>query len=543
VIAARLRRSVVHAIAGCSALAVLATAGCTAVPGARDAGGSTTATPAPSGSPTATPPPIPPSTPITPITRNGAGVPLAPTSYYRQKLTWRDCGAASEPFECSTLRVPRDYRSPAPSIRLAVLRRSAEDRGARIGSLVVNPGGPGASGVEYARYASQSFSADVLRRYDIVGFDPRGVGSSSPPVRCLDDSRTDEWLSMDVSPDTPAEIRRLTRFDASFARSCQRHTGAVLGHVSTVEAAADLDVLRAALGETTLTYFGASYGTLLGATYAQEFPARVGRMVLDGAVSPTVTVEQAAKAQAVGFDQALDALLADCVTRTSCPVGSTVPTARTAVVRLLARLDRHPLPTATNRPLTQQLAENGIAEALYSRSQWPVLLLALQAARRGYGAGLLMLADNYSQRVDGSYQSLLLQANVAINCLDSGPTGQTPPELLAQEPAYREAAPVFGVTLLWSSVQCDDWPVRAPYPTPTITAAGAAPIVVVGTTRDPATPYAWSRELAGALESGVLVTRDGDGHTGYHRGSSCVDTAVDTYLVQGRPPADGTRCS
>lgn len=466
-------------------------------------------------------------------------MPLAPASYYDQKLTWTNCSQNGEAFECSTLKVPLDYRSPTTSISLSVLKRPAD--GKRLGSLVVNPGGPGASAVEYAMFANNVFSAGVTRRYDVVGLDPRGVGRSAP-IRCIDTLQTDEWLSMDDTPDTAAEIARLAVFDTMFAQACKKNTGVVLGHVSTVEAAADMDLLRAALGETKLNYFGASYGTLLGATYAQEFPARVGRFVLDGAVSPTASADTAAKAQAAGFETALTAFAANCLTQ-SCPFGDSKAAVRAKVASFLLELDKHPLPTGSSRVLTEQLAETGVVGALYSRDDWVVLRLALVQAFDGNGGGMLALADGYSRRVNGGYTSSLLEANVAISCLDSGTAGTSVADVESRAAGYESVAPIFGASSRWSRLACHGWPVTAEFRPPALTAAGAGPIVVIGTTRDPATPYAWAKELASTLTSGVLLTRDGDGHTGYRQGSTCVDTTVDAYLVAGTVPKNGKRCS
>lgn len=472
---------------------------------------------------------------------NGAGMPLAPASYYDQKLSWTDCSEFGQAYECATLKVPLDYASPDASIGLSVLKRPADGKTGGLGALVINPGGPGGSGVDYAKFASNVFSAGITARYDVVGFDPRGVGRSAP-IRCLDNRQTDMWLSMDDTPDTSTEVTKLAVFDKMFARACKTNTGALLAHVSTVEAAADMDLLRAALGEKKLTYFGASYGTLLGATYAQEFPDRVGRFVLDGAVSPTATADEAAKAQAAGFETALNAFIADCL-KDSCPLGNSASVARAKVASFLDGLDKTPLPTGSSRLLTQQLGETAIVAALYSRSDWVVLRLALIRAFDGNGGGLLDLADGYSGRANGTYDSSLLQANVAINCLDSGSSGTSVADIEKQAAPYESVAPIFGDSTRWAALACHDWPVTAEFPPPKLAAVGAAPIVVVGTTRDPATPYPWAKELASTLTSGVLLTRDGDGHTGYHQGNKCIDAAVDAYLLAGTVPKDGKRCT
>ena len=470
--------------------------------------------------------------------RNGAGMPIAPKRYYRQSLTWSTCGS----LECAQVKVPLDYRHPGTSIELALVRRPATKPTERIGALVVNPGGPGASGIDYARAAEQSFSTDVLDHYDIVGFDPRGVGESDQ-VRCIGNAAMDTWTSMDVTPDTKAEVRALRSFDHAFARACLRHTGPLLGHVSTVESAADMDIIRAALGEPRLNFFGASYGTLLGATYAQEFPARVGRFVLDGALSTDLNSKGMPIAQAKGFETALDAFIADCVKLRDCPLGRRAGTARTKLADFLHRLDQHPLPTTSGRVLTQQQGETGVVTALYSKQTWVALRIGLRQAFAGNGATLLALADAYNGRdPTGSYADSLLPPNIAINCLDSGQAGTSVKQIEKQRQAYESAAPIFGDSARWSGLMCHDWPVRSPYDSPKLVAEGAAPIVVIGTTRDPATPYAWAKQMANTLASGVLLTRDGDGHTGYFKGDACIDSAVDAYLIDATVPKRGTRC-
>lgn len=521
-------------VAAVVVLVLLTLASCTAVPSASRVKDPQAAVASASPS-TGTPPSASPAGRV-----NGAGMPLAPASYYDQKLTWKSCAQAGEAFECATLKVPLDYKSPGRSIGLSVLKRPADGESDKLGALVINPGGPGGSGVDYAKYATTVFSAGIIDRYDVVGFDPRGVGRSAP-IRCIDNGQTDTWLSMDATPDNKSEITELVAFDKTFAQACKKNTGAVLGHVSTVEAAADMDLLRAALGEEKLSFFGASYGTLLGATYAQEFPDRVGRFVLDGAVSPTASADEASKAQAAGFETALTAFIADCV-KDTCALGRSAAAARAKLAFFLDELDSTPLPTGTSRVLTQQLGETGVVAALYSRDDWVMLRLALIQAFDGNGGGLLALADGYSGRVNGTYDSSLLQANVAIDCLDSGKGGSSVADVEKQAAAYRAVAPIFGDSTRWSALACHDWPVTAEYPTPKLAAVGAGPIVVVGTTRDPATPYAWAKELASTLTSGVLLTRVGDGHTGYRQGNSCIDTTVDAYLLAGTVPKDGKRC-
>ena len=303
-----------------------------------------------------------------------------------------------------------------------------------------------------------------------------------------------------------------------------------------------MDVLRAALDESRLDYFGASYGTELGAAYASLFPRRVGRFVLDGAVDPTLGPVQLAREQAGGFQTALRAYLQSCVDAASCFLGPTVPAAEARLGDFLAGVERQPLTASDGSPVPSGNVYLGISAALYDKSTWLVLTLALRSALNGDGTSLQLLSDAYTQRKpDGTYTSNLMEAFPAISCLDD-PHGLAPSKVPGVIPSFEKASPTFGRVFAWSLVTCDGWPVRSDLPQVHVRAEGAAPIVVVGTTRDPATPYRWAVHLADALASGVLVTRDGDGHTGYHQGNACVDGVVDRYLLSGTPPTGPVSC-
>ncbi|GHJ27200.1 proteinase [Streptomyces hygroscopicus subsp. sporocinereus] len=470
-------------------------------------------------------------------------VPAALKPYYEQTLSWRPCGGAE--FECATLKAPLDYARPGTGrdLGLAVSRKKATSPGRRIGSLLVNPGGPGGSAVGYLQsFAAVGYPARVRARYDMVAMDPRGVAGSEP-VTCLSDKQMDAFTQTDQTPDAPGETDRLVAAYKKFARGCADRSGRILGHVSTVEAARDMDVLRAALGDRKLHYVGASYGTFLGATYADLYPHRVGRLVLDGALDPALSSRRINRDQTAGFETAFTAFAKDCVRRTGCPLGTrSVADARDRLAAFFTRLDSHPVRTGESRALGEPLATMGVISAMYDEAAWPQLRTALRSAMRGQGGGLLSLADLYYERdTDGSYANLMY-ANPAVNCLDLPPAFRTPAEVRKSLPAFKKASPVFGETLAWAALNCAYWPVRptgAPHP---LHAKGAAPIVVVGTTRDPATPYPWARSLAAQLSSATLLTYDGDGHTAYGRGSRCIDDAINTYLLTGRPPAPRTRC-
>ncbi|MFB7517425.1 alpha/beta hydrolase [Streptomyces sp. NPDC056144] len=463
--------------------------------------------------------------------------------YYGQKLAWRDCGVVG--FQCATLLAPLDYAKPeAGEVKLAVSRARATGPGKRIGSLLVNPGGPGGSAVGYLQgYAGIGYPAPVRARFDMVAVDPRGVARSEP-VECLTGPQMDAYTQVDQTPDDAAEVNALSASFKSFAAGCEKRSGTVLPHVSTVETARDMDVLRAVVGDEKLHYVGASYGTFLGATYAELFPDRVGRLVLDGAMDPSLSALDLNRDQTGGFETSFRAFAADCVRTPDCPLGTeSVDAAGAALRKFFRDVDAEPLPTGEGRELGESLATTGVIAAMYDEGAWPQLREALTRAIGGEGSGLLALADSYYEReADGTYANLMY-ANAAVNCLDLPPAYAGPAAAEQAVPSFEKASPVFGKGLAWAALNCTYWPTSPTGRPHRITADGAAPILVVGTIRDPATPYKWARSLAAQLSSGTLLTYEGDGHTAYGRGSDCIDTAINTYLLEGTPPQDGKRCS
>ncbi|WP_189188628.1 alpha/beta hydrolase [Streptomyces albiflavescens] len=468
--------------------------------------------------------------------------------YYGQKLNWRPCGVSG--FECATMKAPLDYAKPATGdVRLAVARKKATGPGKRLGSLMVNPGGPGGSAVGYLQqYAGIGYPAEVRARYDMVAVDPRGVARSEP-VECLTGRQMDTFTQTDTTPDDKKETGQLVDAYKKFADGCGRHSPVLLRHVSTVEAARDMDILRAVLGDQKLTYVGASYGTFLGATYAGLFPQRVGRMVLDGAMDPQLTARKLNEDQTAGFETAFQSFAKDCVRHSGCPLGGAGTSPEQVGKNLKAffqQLDKAPIPAgdADGRKLGEALATTGVIAAMYDEAAWPQLREALTAAMKEKdGAGLLALSDSYYERdADGKYANLMF-ANAAVNCLDLPAAFATPDQVEKALPAFEKASPVFGEGLAWASLNCAYWPVKPTGEPHHIPAKGAAPILVVGTTRDPATPYPWAQSLASQLSSGTLLTYVGDGHTAYGRGNACIDSAIDRYLLQGTPPPKGKRCS
>ncbi len=457
--------------------------------------------------------------------------------FYGQHLAWKPCGDQ----DCARLTVPLDYDRPGGrTLELALLR--VPTHGRPDGVLVVNPGGPGAPGTAYAAVAGQRLGQRLLDHDDVVGFDPRGTGDSAP-VDCISDERLDDYLAADPSPDDAAETDTWIRLVSSIGRGCAADDRQLAAHVSTVEAARDLDVLRSALGQDQLDYLGKSYGTKLGATYAELFPDRVGRFVLDGALDVSMSQRQLNLGQARGFEEALRAYVANCVETTdSCFLGSSVEEGLGRISDLIDQVDAKPLPTRLGRELAVGNAFYGIAAPLYDRDYWAILSAGLRSALDGDGTTLLQLSDSYAHRdPGGGYADNSSEAFNAIGCLDD-PTSIAADAVAAQLPAFRKASPTFGDVFAWALTGCAGQVVRSTEEPLEIDADGAAPIVVIGTTRDPATPYVWARALADDLESGVLVSRDGDGHTAYHAGNACIDRAVEDYYVEGTVPDDGLSC-
>ncbi|MEU3093423.1 alpha/beta hydrolase [Streptomyces sp. NPDC006967] len=458
-------------------------------------------------------------------------------------LDWGRCEATgSEPapggdWQCATLQVPLDWAEPdGPTIGLALIRAEATGDD-RLGSLLFNFGGPGGSGVSMMPSYAPAVSA-LHERYDLVSWDPRGVAASEG-VRCRDDKDiAAAESSVDGTPDTPAEERTYLQDAAGFGKGCQEAAGKLMAHVSTTDTARDMDRIRQALGDDRLNYFGISYGTELGGVYAHLFPRKVGRLTLDAVVDPTADTVGHAKNQTRGFQTALNNYLKS--------TGRDPGQGSREIAELLDRIDAEPLPTSSSgRELTQSLALTGIVLPLYSKTSWPALTSALEAAEDGDGSELLALADGYNERDASGRYGTTTHSQRVISCLDDKqrPTVEETRELL---PEFEEISPVFGSFLGWDTAGwCHDWPVPGQFDTPEVSAPGAAPILVVGNTGDPATPYEGARKMADELGEGVgvMLTWKGEGHGAYGSGSDCVDSTVNAYLLDGTVPKDGKVCS
>ncbi|MEW2808172.1 alpha/beta fold hydrolase [Streptomyces massasporeus] len=478
----------------------------------------------------------------------------------RQDLSWKACpapdaaqggGASPSPlpddgeWQCATMKAPLDWDDPkGDTIGLELIRvRTTGAENARIGSLIFNFGGPGGSGVTSLPAFAEGYEK-LRTRYDLVSFDPRGVGRSDP-VLCENDQQLDAYFQQDATPDDAAERTQLVDNTKEFNNACEDNSEKILPHVRTTDAARDLDLMRQVLGDDKLYYFGISYGTELGGVYAHLFPKRVGRALFDAVVDPTQDPEQGSLGQAKGFQLALDNFAEDCVSQAEeCPIGDSAQDVKDRIARLLDELDRTPIQGIFPRQLTQTAATSGIAQALYSKDFWEYLTEGLENAYDGDGRILLSLADSMNGRSENGEYSNITPANVAINCADDKPRYDTA-YVERQLPEFRAASDLFGDYLAWSMLSCADWAVPGAADHPDVSAPGSAPILVVGNTGDPATPYEGARAMVNALGKGVGVelTYRGQGHGAYDSKNKCVQGAVDGYLLDGKVPPAGTVCS
>ena len=502
-------------------VAALALSGCVTafLPGDRNGGGSSTSTPV----------------------AEDVAADLKP--FYEQTLTWKSCEGGE--LECTTFDTPENWDEPsAGSVEIAAVRSRATGSD-RVGSLLVNPGGPGGSGYDFVA-DSLDFATDqkLQESFDVVGFDPRGVGRSTP-VTCFDPEGLDAYLY-----DIPANARGTEAWQqesaqsaTDFGKACADNTGEFLHYVNTVQSAHDMDLLRALVGDSKLYYLGYSYGTFLGATYAELFPDKVGRLVLDGAIDPSVSNFEVTKTQSIGFENALKAYLESCLAGSDCPFTGSVDQAMAQIRALLESVDTTPIRNSDGRMLGSGTLVTAIIYPLYSQSSWSYLTQMFDDVMKGSASVAFTLADGYNGRnPDGTYADNSTESFTAYNCLDY--TYDADPAVMAEQAAEIEkAAPVIGSYMTYGDIGCANWPYTDGAERAPINAPGAPPIMVVGTTNDPATPYEWAVSLADQLESGFLLTYEGEGHTGYNKGSDCVNDAVDDYLVNGTALTSDPKCT
>ena len=453
-----------------------------------------------------------------------------------QVISWASC---ESDFECATVAVPLDHLNPADQIiEIALIRKAGTEN---LTPLLINPGGPGASGFDYVRDSYETLGTDQLRsNFQLVGFDPRGVGRSAP-VTCTDEKVKDQvyYEESGFPLGSDADFAFSKDVLERFAASCQE-TGFDVAFFNTQQSARDMDLIRAALGVEKLDYLGFSYGTELGATYIALFPDSVGKFVLDGAVDPTLSSAQGTVNQVAGFDKAFRSYLNDCLANSDCPFTGTVEQALRKVGELLVKLETSQLPTQYDRDAGLTVALYGIIAALYAEQSWPYLTQAFQEAFDGDGSTLLLLADFYNDKdPDGGYLSNISEANVAINCADER---VGPEEFASLREDVLTASSVFGKYFGYPELGCLGWPegksmIELDYGVTLSTGP-----LVVGTTGDPATPYQQAVSLAKILSGATLLTFEGEGHTAYGS-SDCVNKYVEDYLLGEKSPASELLCN
>ena len=459
------------------------------------------------------------------------------TTVSSDTISWSACPESPAPFECGQLAVPFDYDNPsAGSLVLSLMRRPAETPDSRIGSLLVNPGGPGFGGTAVAEQAEWYFSTELLEQFDVVGWDPRGTGASTPAVDCTEDY--DRYFGIDSPPNDEVAKQKMIDLTQEFVDLCVERNGEMLKYISTEASARDMDSIRKALNEDKISYFGFSYGSELGATWVTLFPDTVRAAVFDGASDPNANGFDQAISQLKGFEQQLTAFLADCAKRVSCKIYNNGKPAA-LFDQLAVDIDTKPIVVSSDRtPVTQGVFYTAVVQAMYSNTLWPQLETALADAAKGNGAQLLALYDDYFQRQpDGSYGNEL-EAFLAISCLDD-PEGSTVADVDADVARFAAAAKRLGENFGYGYA-CALWPHRVAERV-VVTGKGAGPIVVIGTTGDAATPLASTRKAAKNLEQGVLVIVEADRHTGYGL-NSCVVQNVDAYLISLKAPKNETYC-
>ncbi|MEP6481735.1 MAG: alpha/beta hydrolase [Rhodoglobus sp.] len=462
--------------------------------------------------------------------------------FYDQVLQWKSCNSG---MQCTTAKAPMDWANPATAtIELALIRQPAKS-GKPMGSLLVNPGGPGGSGYDFIKDSvDYATDATLQANYDIVGFDPRGVNRSTP-VKCYTSPAELDSYLYDITPGVIGSdewIAASAAANKKFGERCLELTGQLLGFVDTPSAARDLDMLRAILGDTKLNYLGYSYGTLLGAVYAELFPGKTGHLVLDGAVDPAADDFEGTATQAVGFESALKAFLEDCKTAKDCPFSGSTQDDLDQIRALLDSLDASPIANSDGRQLGSSAMFTAIILPLYNKDNWQYLRQLFASVFSGQASYAFQLADSYNGRnSDGTYSDNQTEAFISINCLDAHGDGNV--QAMRDEAVkLKQLAPVFGPQMSYGGTGCPNWPVPAKRDRVAITAPGSADILVVGTTNDPATPYKWAQAVAASLQHGHLITYHGEGHTAYNKSNSCVNNAVDDFFVKSTVPATDPKC-
>jgi len=476
----------------------------------------------------------------------GESFPEELATFYEQEIAWEQCEDNSD-YECGTVEVPMDYDNPEDSsidIHLTRAQDTASEQ-----PVLFNPGGPGASGIDFVQDSLGYMLSDRLaENISAIGFDPRGVGASEP-VRCLSGKEFDEARETVTDPSTPEGWEASIEETKELGEQCVERSGEIIGFVDTVSAAKDMDIIRAALDEPQLDYFGVSYGTKLGATYAELFPKNVGKFVLDSVLAPSAETFEVTKAQSAGFEKSLHDWAQWCAESPECNVGDDgdPESVMTAVTDFIAQVEEEPLtyPNGRSQPVNDLFF--GIVTPLYSRESWELLAMAFeQGIENDYEASdyqplFLVFADAYHGRDNSGEYTNTTDAFNAINCLDYASADKTYEQAAEEAEELAENAPIFGPYMSYSS-GCNGWPVEPAEPIGEIVAEGSNPIVIANLTSDPATPIHFSHELADQLDNSVHITVEGEGHGAYSRDNECIVDAIDHYILEDDVPEDGLVC-
>lgn len=467
--------------------------------------------------------------------------------FQSQKVDWVKCRQGAL---CAKVSAPLDWNDiGGETIELALAKLPARTDDP-LGTIFVNNGGPGMAASEYVKNTTSRY--ETLREdYNIVGWDPRGVGSSTQ-VACFDDSEMDEYLfdvpeknedGSEIEQGTEEWLELVEEENEEFGQACFENSGDLIEHVGTQDTVQDLDLLRAIVGDKQLNYLGLSYGTFIGARYAETYPEKVGHLVLDGALEPTAQEPEVVLGQVKGFEASLRAYLEECLDGERCPFEGTVDEAMAEIHELLTQISEEPLDSHDGRKVTVSTMLTAIVTPLYSQNMWSDLTLLFRDAFNGQGDMALSLADYYYDRdSNGSYNSNSTQAFKAINCADFGQVEPSLESMNKNAHELSEAAPTLGPFRGYSDASCVGWPAETENIRVPVTAAGADPIMVIGTTGDPATPYQWAESLADQLESGKLVTYEGEGHLAFGDGSECISSTIADYFTDGKIPQNGFVC-
>ncbi|MGW7486317.1 alpha/beta hydrolase [Streptomyces sp. NPDC054786] len=480
-------------------------------------------------------------------------VPVLPARFTQQKVQWTACGADVTPkavpgAECGWVTVPVDYAAPdGKTVKLRVSRVQAKDHSHRLGSLLFNPGGPGAGGAADVADGNWQAGKQARARYDLVGFDPRGIAGSGQ-IKCPDGVAQEP----ENPPRTEAEAKKAFADATKRAQACRRASGAVLGHMDSVSVARDLDVLRTVLGDTKLNYTGFSYGTFIGQQYMKLFPGKVGRMVLDGVVNPAADMQQVARRDVKTSDDAMRRYAQDLVARRDDRLGATAEEILRRLTTFAKKLAQKPLRGADGEKFTDATLSTYLDTAVTAEENWKPLTKALVAAMDGDGAAFDRFeagtaggsgGENPTPQEERTEENESMSMP-AVLCLDSPSAPKSPKQMLDTADAFAKQSPLFGRSYAWQMIDCATWPIAPTGGAEPIKASGAAPVLLVSYTDDAHTPLENAQAVQRQLDHSSLLVRKGEGHGAYgsEHPSTCTDRAVDRYLVGGKLPGKTANC-